>query len=179
MPTSRFTFRREAPVYMPTGRRPVSFWARSARVHAHRPQAGLLSGAKRPCTCPPAGGRFPFGREAPVYLPTGRRPVSFGREAPVCLPTGRWPVSFRARSARVPAHRSQAGFLSGAKRPFTCPPAAGRFHFGREAPVYLPTGRFPFGRKAPVYLPTGRRPLSFRARSARVPAHRPQAGFLL
>ena len=37
----------KAPVNLPTGRRPVSFRARSARVHAHRPQAGLLSGAKQ------------------------------------------------------------------------------------------------------------------------------------
>ena len=37
------------------------------RVNAHRPQAGLLSGAKLPCTCPPAAGRFTFGRKAPVY----------------------------------------------------------------------------------------------------------------
>jgi hypothetical protein len=111
-------------VYLPTGRRPVSFRARSARVPAHRPQAGFLSVAKGPCSCPPAAGRFPFGREAPVYLPTGRRPVSF-----------------RARSAHVPAHRPQAGFLPGAKRPCTCLPAAGRFPFGREAPVYLLTGR--------------------------------------
>merc|ERR1711923_318558 len=153
-------------VYLPTGRRPVSFRARSARVPAHRPQAGFLLGAKRPCICPPAAGRFSFGREAPVYLPTGQRPVSF-----------------QARSARIPAHRPQAGFLSGAKRSCTCPPAAGRFLFGREAPSYLPTGRrpvflsgakrlctcppaagrFPFGREAPVYLPTGRRSVSFRA----------------
>ena len=88
------------------------------------PQAGFFSGAKRSCTCPPAAGRFPFGREAPVYLPTARRPVYF-----------------RVRSACVPAHRPQAGFLSGAKRPCPCPPAAGRFPFGREAPVYMPIGR--------------------------------------
>ena len=54
----------------------------------------------------------------------------------------------------------------------------GTFKFlGRDS-TNRPAGRFPFGREAPVYLPTGRRPVSFRARSARVPAHRPQAGFL-
>ena len=137
-----------APAYLPTGRRPVSFRAQSARVPAHRPQAGFFSGAcarvpahrpqacfisgacacvpahrpqagffsgtKRPCTCPPAAGQFLFGREAPVYLPTGRRPVSF-----------------RAQSGSVPAHRPQACFLSGAKRPCTFQPAASRFPFGR------------------------------------------------
>ena len=137
-----------APVYLPIGRRPVSFRAQSARVPAHRPQAGFFSGAKRPCTCPPVAGLFPFGREAPVYLPTGHRPVSF-----------------QARSACVPAHRPQASFFSGAKRPCTCPPAAGLFLFGRKAPCTCPpaAGLFPFGREAPVYLPTGRRLVSFRA----------------
>ena len=126
--------RPQAGFLMPTGRRPVSFRARSARVHAHRPQA-------------PVARPFFFGREAPVYLPTGR--FLFGREATVYLPTGRRPVSFRARSALVPAR----GFFSGAKRPCTCPPAAGRFLFGCEAPVYLPTGRRPVSFPAPCTCP--------------------------
>ena len=99
-------------------RMPVYFRAQSARIHAHRPQAGFLSGAKRSCTCQPAAGWFsfgreapvynPFGREAPVYMPTGLRPVSFGREAPVYMSIGRRAVFSRARSARVHAHRPQA-----------------------------------------------------------------------
>ena len=128
-PQAGFSFGREAPVYLPKGRRPVSFRARSARVPAHRPQAGFLSGAKRPCTCPPAAGRFPFGREAPVYMPIGRRPA-------VYLP----------------------GFVAGTKRPYTCPPAAGRFPSGAKRPCTCPpaVGWFLFGREAPVYMPSGR-----------------------
>ena len=118
----RMSSREDYLLYLPTGRRPVSFRARSARVPDHRPQAGFLSGAKRPCICPPAAGRFPSGREAPVYLPTGRRPVSFrrpytcppavgrfafGREAPVYLPTGRRPVACgRAAGAFAALRRS-------------------------------------------------------------------------
>ena len=50
----------------------------------------------------------------------------------------------------------------------TCTPAAGGFTFGREVPVHICT----------MYMPNGRRPVYFRARSARVHAHRPQTGFL-
>ena len=136
------------PVYMSTGDRPVSF-----------------RGAKRPSTCPPAAGRFPFGREVPVFMSTVRftfgRPSTcppvagrfpFGRKASVYMPTGRMPVSYRAQSARLHAHRLQADFVLGAKRPCTCPPAVGRFTFGREAPVYMPTGRrpVPFRARRPV-----------------------------
>ena len=63
----QFTFGYEAPVYIPTGSRPVYFRARSARVHAHRLQVGLLSGAKRPCKCPPATCRFTFGSSVRVH----------------------------------------------------------------------------------------------------------------
>ena len=118
-------------------------------INVHLPQVCLLSGAKRPCTCPTAGGRSTFGHEAPVYMPTGRRPVYF------------W-----VRSARVHAPWLQAGLLSGTKRPCTvymptgrstfgrepctCPPAAGWSTLGHEVPVYMPTGQSTFG--APVYI---------------------------
>ena len=155
MPTGRFTF-----VYMLTGRRLVYFWARSTRLHAHRPQAGLLSGPKRTCKCPPAAGRFTFECEAPVYMPTCRRLVFF-----------------RVRSARLHAHRPQAGLLYGTERLFIYPLAACRFSFGPEAPVYMPTGR------KTVYFRTQsarvhNRPFFFQARDARVHTHRPQVGLL-
>ena len=74
----------------------------------HQQQAGLLSGAKRPCTCSSATSRFTFRHKAPVYMPTGRRPVYF--------------PDFWVRSVRIQ---------------YTCPLAAGWFTFGREAPVYI------------------------------------------
>ena len=171
--TGRFSFGRETPVYMPTGRRPISFRSGSARVHSQRPKAGLFLGVKCSCTCPPAERRFTFGR--PCTSPPTEGRFIFGREASVYMSTGRWPVYFRAHIARVHAHWPQAGFFSGAMRPCTCPPATGRFTF---VPLCMPTGRFTFGRKAPVYMSTGRRPVSFRVRSARVHAQRLQASLL-
>ena len=62
--------------------------------------------------------------------------------------------------------------------------AAGRYTFGRETPVYMPTActcppaaslftfeltvYMPTGGKAPVYMPTSQRPFSFWAQSTRV-----------
>ena len=168
MPTGRFTFGREAPVYMPTGRKPAYFWARSAHLHAHRPQASLLSGPKRTCTCPPVVDWYTFGRVTLMCMPTCSRPVLFRVRSAVNMSTSRRPVYFRVRSARVHAHRLQTGLLSGAKLSCTCPPVAGRFTFRSEAPVYIPfgceapltrptaAGRFSFERDAPVYMPIGR-----------------------
>ena len=127
MPIGRFNFG-GAPVYMHRGRMPVYFRARSARVHAHRPQVGLLSGAKRPCTSPLAADWFTFGHEAPVYIPTGtERPFNAHRPQAGLVSDAKRPCTW------------PAGLLSGAKRPCTCPPAIDWFTFGRKAPVYMPT----------------------------------------
>ena len=117
-----------------THRPQVGLLSGASRLHAHLPQAGFLSGAKRPLTCQRAACRFTIGREAPVYMPTGR--FNFGREAPVYMPTGRKPACFYA-------HRPQASLLSGPKRTCTCPPTVGWFTFGRKTLVYMSTGRMP------------------------------------
>ena len=46
-------------------------------IHAHRLEAGLLTGTKRPCKYPLATDWFTFGRETHVYMPIGRRPEYF------------------------------------------------------------------------------------------------------
>ena len=51
-------------------------YCRALSIYGYQQQADLLSGAE--CIWPPAAGRFTFGCEAPVYMPTGRRPFYFG-----------------------------------------------------------------------------------------------------
>ena len=102
---------------------PVTHCFHSSRDYVSSNLTILLSATKHTCTCPPVAGRFTFGREAHMYMPTGRRRFTFGFEAPVYMAAG--------------------GLLSGTKRPCTCPPAAGRLTFGftywwarREAASY-------------------------------------------
>ena len=52
---------------MATSSKPIYFRARS--VYGHQQQAGLLSAARHPCTCPPAAGLSTLGHEATVYMP--------------------------------------------------------------------------------------------------------------
>ena len=101
---SRFTFGRKAPVYMPTGRRPVYFQAQSVRLHIHR-EAPVYS-----VHGPPAEARFTFGRKVPVHMPTDRMPI-------YC----------RARSAPVHAHRPQLYFRA-RSQPQVRPVARGSVH---------------------------------------------------
>ena len=218
-------------MYIPTSSRLVYFRVRGARVHAHPSAAGRLlsgascpyicllaagrftsSGARHTCTCPPAAGLSTLGREASVYMPQALAPKQLVKDIhfiPVphncIIDIHTIPESHNSfiDTHTIPTHaqRQQAGLLSGAKRPFICPSAAGGFTFGREAPVYMPIGgrpftfglqtrllsgaeyiwlpaasRFTFGRG--VYMATSSRPVYFRLRGTRVHAHRPQA-FLL
>ena len=93
-------------------------------------KASFLSDAKRPYTCPPAAGRFLFGTKRSFTCSPDACWFHFGRKALLYTLIDRRQVSFR-----------ETGLLSGAKRPCTWPPVIGRFPFGREAPVYMPTGR--------------------------------------
>ena len=96
-----------------------------------------------------------MGREASVYMPQALAPKQLVKDIhfiPVphncIIDIHTIPESHNSfiDTHTIPTHaqRQQAGLLSGAKRPFICPSAAGGFTFGREAPVYMPIGGRPF-----------------------------------
>ena len=132
------TLGREVSVYMPQALAPKRlvkdirisqlFYRHTITTHAQRQQAGLLSSARLYAHQQQAG--LLSGVKHPFTCPSAAGRLLSGCKPGYC------------RALSIYGYQQQADLLSGAE--CIWPPAAGRFTFGCEAPVYMPTGRRPF-----------------------------------